>query len=35
VALSLRLFVVLPALAGALAWAWGFGGSVRRDDLAP
>lgn len=31
IALSLQLFVVLPALAGALAWAWGFGGSVREE----
>src|SRR5215510_2813273 len=26
----LQLFVVVPSLAGALVWAWGFGGTPRR-----
>ena len=33
VAVLLQAFVVLPALVGGLAWAWGFGGPPReRDD---
>lgn len=32
IALLLQVFVVLPSLAGALAWAWGFGGPRRPED---
>ena len=31
----LELFVVVPSLAAAVVWAWGFGGSGRRGDVAP
>ena len=31
----LQLFVVLPSLVAAVAWAWGFGGSARHGDAAP
>lgn len=33
VAVFLEVFVVLPSLLGAFAWAWGFGGAPRPRDL--
>ncbi len=33
VALLLQVFVVIPSLLGAFAWAWGFGGPPRARDL--
>ena len=35
IAVLLHLFVVLPSLLAACAWAWGFGGSARHGDAAP
>ena len=35
IALLLQVFVVLPSLAGALAWAWGLGGPRRPEDQVP
>jgi hypothetical protein len=35
IAVLLQLFVVVPSLLAACAWAWGFGGSARHGDAAP
>jgi hypothetical protein len=35
IAVLLQLFVVVPSLLAACAWAYGFGGSGRRDHLGP
>ena len=35
IAVLLQLFVVAPSLLAACAWAYGFGGSARRDHLGP
>jgi hypothetical protein len=35
VAVLLQLFVVIPSLLAACVWAYGFGGSARRDHLGP
>ena len=35
IAILLQVFVVIPALLGAFAWAWGFGGPPRADNLPP
>ena len=35
IAVLLQLFVVVPSLLAACAWAWGFGGSARHGDDAP
>jgi hypothetical protein len=33
IAILLEVFVVIPSLLGAFAWAWGFGGPPRADNL--
>jgi hypothetical protein len=35
IAVLLQLFVVVPSLLAACAWAWGFAGSARHGDAAP